>query len=103
MKPEEMSPELIEKAKNCVTPEERQAFLKEYRIELSPEELEAINSGAGDGSGNWCPDSPTKDHEYIYTGTKKPGFILGNLWPDYLHECIYCHKLKWYWTIATDI
>ena len=52
MEIEDLSPEQIEKAKACKTPEELLALAKEEGYELSDEELETASGG-----GNWlCED-----------------------------------------------
>lgn len=45
MTPEELTPELREKAKACKTPEELFELAKSEGIELSEDELDAINGG----------------------------------------------------------
>ena len=44
---EDLSPEVLEKAKACKTPEELFALAKEEGIGLSEEELEALSGGVG--------------------------------------------------------
>ena len=51
MRFEELTPEQIEQAKKCETPEERAAFMEENGIELSDEQLENI---AGGETGGGC-------------------------------------------------
>ena len=43
---EDLSPEVLEKAKACKTPEELFALAKEEGIELSEDELAAVSGGA---------------------------------------------------------
>ena len=43
MKFEELSPEQIERAKKCESPEERMAFIAEEGIELTDEQMEGIS------------------------------------------------------------
>lgn len=56
---EELSPEVLEKAKACDTAEQLFALAKEEGVELSAEELEAISGGplpfpdAGGGQSRW--------------------------------------------------
>ena len=45
---EDLSPEILEKAKACKTPEELAALAREEGVELSDEQLEAISGGS------WC-------------------------------------------------
>ena len=49
-----LTPEQIEKAKACKTPEELLALAKEEGYELSEEELEGIAGGVV-----WCGDAPS--------------------------------------------
>ena len=47
-----ISPELVERARACKTPEELIALAEEQGVELTDEQLEAV-----DGGVNWkCPD-----------------------------------------------
>ena len=46
-----LTPEQLEKAKACTTPEELLALAKEEGYELSEEQLEGVAGGAG-----WCSD-----------------------------------------------
>ena len=60
---ENLSPELLEKAKACKTTEEMFALAKEEGVELGEEELEAISGGMVSGwSIPGCPkfDGHTK-------------------------------------------
>lgn len=57
---EDLSPEVLEKAKACETPEELFALAKEEGIELSEEDLETISGGplpfpdgGGAGQSGW--------------------------------------------------
>ena len=43
---EDLSPEVLEKAKACKTPEELFALAKEEGIELSEDEIAAVSGGA---------------------------------------------------------
>ena len=54
MKVEDASPELIEKAKACNTPEELFELAKEEGVELTEEQMDVIAGGKhGHGEGNW--------------------------------------------------
>lgn len=57
MKFEDLTPEQMEKAKACNTPQDFLSLAKEEGYELSDEELEAISGGWGD-CGNHCWDFP---------------------------------------------
>ena len=101
MKLDELAPELIEQAKQCTTREERLAFLRDYEIELTDEQLEMINGGTFGPqaippivpeSRRLCLESPDGDHHYVRTGKMVPGSIFGNLWPNYETVCEYCGK-----------
>lgn len=49
MKYDDLSPEQLEKAKACKTPEDIQALAKENGYELTNEELEGLSGGS-----SWC-------------------------------------------------
>ena len=54
MKIEDVSPEIIEKAKACESPEQIFALAKEEGIELTDEQMDAIAGGKhGHGEGDW--------------------------------------------------
>lgn len=54
MKIEDLSPEVIEKAKACETPEQLFELAKTEGIELTDEQMDAIAGGKhGHGEGNW--------------------------------------------------
>lgn len=60
---EDLSPETIEKAKACKTPEELFALAKEEGIELTEEQIQAIAGGGGD-----CQDACKhgyKQHSWV--------------------------------------
>lgn len=77
MKPEELTPELIEQAKQCTTRGERLAFLHDNAIELTDEQLTTINGG-GITNGVHVPpmdnrkcldhNSPDGRHHFVRTG-----------------------------------
>ena len=50
-----LSEEQIERLKKCKNSDEILAFAKEEGIELSDEQLEAINGGCGDSAPDNCP------------------------------------------------
>ena len=52
MNSEDLSPELIERGKNCKTPEEIFELVKAEGIELSDEQLEAIGGGVDKSNGD---------------------------------------------------
>ena len=54
---EDLSPEVLEKAKACKTPEELFALSKEEGIELSEDEIAAVSGGALP-----IPQDPCKTH-----------------------------------------
>ena len=55
MNPEDLSPELIEKARACKTGKELSALAAEVGVELSDEQLDAVSGG------NWATDCPKED------------------------------------------
>ena len=71
--------------------------------ELSPDAMEEVVGGNRDGRSQYqiqnsrCDKSPSGGHYYEYTGTKRPGTIWGDTWPDYLYKCKYCGKEDWKW------
>ena len=95
MKIEELTPEMVEEAKKCETPEERLAFIRENGIELTDEQLEGISGGGWD-SGDVCPKDPTgkKSHKWERTGREE---ICYNLSPgmQYEYRCANCGDMKW--------
>jgi hypothetical protein len=90
MKIEELTPELVEKAKKCETREERLAFIRENGIELNDEQLEAVSGGG---------DEEPKVHTHIWapTGRTRPGAIWGDIWPDEEVRCDVCGITDWKW------
>jgi len=96
MRIEELTPELVEKAKMCETREERLAFIEENGIELSDVQLESIAGGAGMGVGPGdCPKA-SSGHDWELTGRTRPGKIWGDTWPDYEKRCKNCGKVVWH-------
>ena len=102
MKPEELTPELAELAKQCTTREERLAFLRDNEIELTDEQLEMVNGGGITGNPAIPPidnrrclgdNAPGGRHCFVRTGKMVPGSIFGDLWPNYETRCEYCGKL----------
>ena len=62
MKVEDVSPELIEKAKACKTAEELLALAKNEGIELTEEQIGVISGGGVEyDDGGWAHDDPDKD------------------------------------------
>lgn len=61
MRVKDMTPEQIEKAKACKTPEEILAMVREEGIELSDKQLEAIAGGGW--KGHQCPKCGSYDVE----------------------------------------
>ena len=56
----DLTPEQIERAKACETPEDILALAESMGVELAPDQLDAI---AGDGGGGWDPsECYTKDN-----------------------------------------
>ena len=65
MKIKDLSPEQQEKAKACNTPEEILELAKEEGFELSPEQLDAIAGGNGEGTAwNNCTPCPNCGSEW---------------------------------------
>jgi len=94
MKIEELTPELVEKAKKCETREERLAFIEENCIELSDEQLESIAGGRH--IPDICEENVLGGHNWEPTGRTAPGEWFGDLWPDKEKRCTYCGKKKWF-------
>lgn len=106
MKLEDMTQEKMDQAKACRTKDEILAFIRDNRIELSPEQMEQISGGYGDRETNTsrprvieCHQSPSGYHAWEFTGITRPGTILGSLWPDYKHRCKYCTAVDWKWFV----
>ncbi|SFP57669.1 hypothetical protein SAMN04487928_10417 [Butyrivibrio proteoclasticus] len=94
MKFDELSPELIEKAQKCENYEERMAFIRENEIELTDDQMEAVNGGRGSHMyGEKCPEC--KKDILMPTGKSRPGKIFGTLWPDYEYACGACGYTTW--------
>ena len=49
MRFEDMTPEMVERAKGCETAEERTAFIRENGVELTDKQLEGIAGGYVEG------------------------------------------------------
>lgn len=98
MKFEDLTPEQLEQAKKCESPEERVAFIEEYGIELSDEQLGGL---AGGGAYDSCPgdDGNTKPgkrgHDWYETGETRPNKLLGDKYPDKLVRCRKCGETYW--------
>ena len=75
MRLEDMTPEMIEKAKGCETAEERKAFLEENGIELDEEQLEGIAGGNRPneqvGIPTYCPRHSSHEHWWSNSGITK--------------------------------
>ena len=101
MRIDELTPELLEKAKKCESYEEKMAFISENEIELSDEQMEALSGGnklknhvKKTRKGN-CPKC--KSGMLERTGRTKPGKIFGDLWPDQERKCTCCGFTDWLW------
>ena len=95
MKIEDLTPDQIEQAKKCKTPEERMAFIEENGIELSDEQLEGIAGGeTGSGSGK-CAESGRNSHDWVDTGETRPSKLWGNELPDRKYRCKKCGETVW--------
>ena len=99
MRFENMTPEMIEKAKKCETAEERMAFIEENGIELDDKQLESIAGGRFELPWELgCQENPNgKEHAWVRTGRVKPGDIFGDLWPSKEEQCKYCRETQWVW------
>lgn len=97
MKFEGMTPEQIEQAKKCETPEERKAFIEAESIELTDEQLEGIAAGGRKKNYgvNACPKGG--NHNWVETGNTRPGKVFGNIWPDKEKRCTRCGETIWAW------
>lgn len=60
MRIKDLSPEQRKKARACNTPEEMLEFVKEEGLDLSPEQLDAIAGGNGEGNA-WNYYTPALD------------------------------------------
>ena len=98
MRFEDMTPEMIEKVRECETAEERKTFLEENGIELTNEQLEGIAGGAQPstcpkpevGTPDYCLRNPSTEHEWSNTGITskfKPGKVM--------LTCLWCGRKKW--------
>ena len=100
MRFDEMDQELVERAKECKTTDERMAFVAENGIELTDEQLESIAGGKRNGGAKLkreCPGSSDGDHHYVWTGRTRPGEYWKDLWPDYEGRCKVCGHTDWFW------
>ena len=104
MKLNELTPELLEKAKKCENYEEKMAFISENEIELTDEQMEALSGGGGTPqNGEKARDakytcSKCKKGTMQKTGKTRPGKIFGDLWPDVEMKCNACGFTKfWNW------
>ena len=81
MRIENMTPEQIEQAKKCETPEERLAFVKENGIELTDEQLDAMSGGElwSEAPEGGCP----KCHCATYSFVDGPNRV-------YVRKCDQC-------------
>lgn len=84
MRFEDLTPEMIERAKKCETAEERLAFIQENGIELTEKQLEDVAGGQDSCDvGGTCPmRTGSKGHVWRRAGRTRPGKYFGNLWPD---------------------
>ena len=95
MKFEDLTNEQLEKAKACETYEEKMAFIKEYEIELTDDQMDAISGGHSSGYNlNEC--SECHKGTMKKTGKTRPGKIFGDLWPDVERKCNVCGNVEWY-------
>ncbi|MBQ6415117.1 MAG: hypothetical protein IJJ65_02585 [Butyrivibrio sp.] len=99
MRIDELTPELLEKAKKCENYEEKMAFISENEIELTDEQMEALSGGGGKGIGTSRGKSTTcrkcKEGQMVKTGRTKPGKIFGDFWPDEEWRCSCCGFTLW--------
>ncbi len=104
MRLEDLTDEQLEIAKACNTREERQAFIKDYSIELDDDMLDDVAGGDNPpwkktpnpySQGKDCPKrNPRKPHVYEKTGNKRSGKIFW-FWNEYEYRCRFCGKTKW--------
>lgn len=64
---------------------------------LTISEMEKVSGGHDFDSKDHCCGSPNGSHKWEFTGQTRPGIIFGDLWPDYLCICAYCHESRWMW------
>ncbi len=108
MKLEEMTPELIEQAKVCKTMEERMAFLKANRIELTPEQAEQVGGGsvytAGSSFYNSQLSCSGHHKKMYYTGKmwERPLFGFITCWTEHMNQ-YYCPDCGNYYEVQEDI
>ena len=88
MKLENLTPEQIEQAKECKTPEECLAFIRENGIELTEEQLEKVSGGA------LFKDLPCwlGLHDYWATGQERQG--LSGIELEF--RCQNCGVVNWF-------
>lgn len=100
MKFDDLTPEQVEQAKKCTTPEERMAFIEENGIELSDEQLELVSGGIliPPPTKPECPNAPKGKHEDYPTGKTRPGSVFGDTWPDVQYCCKWCNRTVWEWS-----
>lgn len=107
MKLNELTPELIEKAKERKTPEERKAFLADNSIELTPEELEKIGGGTAFTVGtryfNNAITCPAHHKNMYFTGKswERPLYGVIGFWTEHMNE-YYCPDCGEYYEIKED-
>ncbi len=102
MRFDELTNEQLEKAKACKTEEERQAFIKEYGIEIDDDMLDDVSGGGNPcwdkapnpyRKKNECPKRDNgKPHVYEKTGRKEKRYLFFTY---HEHRCRYCGKTKW--------
>ena len=101
MRIDELTPELLEKAKKCESYEEKMAFISENEIELTDEQMEALSGGGGKAierglvKGKIMTCRECKEGQMVKTGRTKPGKIFGDFWPDEEWKCNSCGFIKW--------
>lgn len=82
-----LTPEQIEQAKKCASPEERLAFIKENGVELTDEQLENVSAGLSPEF--WCGIGW---HEWETTGSRKKS----TFYVEVEYRCKHCGITEWY-------
>ncbi len=108
MKLNEMTPEMIERAKACRTMEERLSFLKANRIELTPEQAGQVSGGSVYTAGSYYYNTAincNSHHKNMYfTGKmwERPLFGFIGFWTEHMNQ-YYCPDCGLYFEIQEDI
>ena len=92
MRLEDLTPEQLEKIKDCETDGERLALLAEDGVELTDEQLEGVSGGAW-GDGDICPDG--REHEWVRMGRQRTHQVGMRQRVQYEMRCKNCGRTYW--------